>query len=185
MNIVQIPNHYQLFSLFTKLDSGCLPNGLFTSLIASLKNNHQWALSKKKGRVACLYQNCVSFKIPKGSPGVVTLIASFNFIEVHLNCSFESEIDNACFNVFSDIRSGLQTSWKTLYPSHISFKPGFFCTTCTSSDSCPADHYATTNDGGRFITCSHDDNCVRELFPSEVRWLKNTSKYNFVHVYII
>ena len=173
-----------LSSLLLYLDSGCLPNGLFTSLIASLKNNHQWALSKKYGRVACLYQNCVSFKIPKGSPGVVTLIASFNFIEVHLNCSFEFEIDNACINVFSDIRSGLQASWETLYPGKISFKPGFFCTSCTSSDSCPADHYATVNDGGRFTTCSQDDNCVRELFPSEVRWLKNTSKYNFVHVCI-
>ena len=174
-------NSQSLSTLLLYLDRRCLPNGLFTTLIASLKNNHQWALSKKHGRVACLYQNCVSFKIPKGSPGVVTLIASFNFIEVHLNCSFESEIDNACFNVFSDIRSGLQTSWQTLYPGHISFKPGFFCTTCTSSDSCPADHYTTVNDRGRFTTCSHDDNCVRELFPSEVRWLKNTSKYNFVH----
>lgn len=171
-----------LSTVLLYLDRGCLPNGLFTSLIASLKNNHQWALSKKNHKIACLYQNCVSFKIPKGSPGVVTLIASFNFIEVHLNCPFDSEIDKACISVFNDIRSGLQTSWETLYPGSISFKPAFFCTSCTTegpSDICPADHYATVNDGGMFVTCSHDDSCVKKLLPSEVRWLKNASKYNY------
>ena len=177
-----------LSSLLLYLDGGCLPNGLFTSLIASLKNDHQWALSKKNHKAACLYQNCIQLKIPGDLPGVVTLIASFSFIEIHLNCRIESEVDKACQRVFSDVKNGLQASWNTLYPGDVSFKLAFFCSSCailvsdapgTSSQDCPSvvqTHYATVNDGGRFETCSRDDNCVAKLDDSKLRWLKNTSE---------
>ena len=177
-----------LSTLLLYLDGGCLPNGLFTSLIASLKNDHRWALSKKNHKAACLYQNCVRFRIPGDLPGVVTLIASFSYIEIHLDCRIESEIDKACQRVFNDVKIGLQASWNTLYPGDVSFKLAFFCSNCailvsdapgTSSQDCPSvvqTHYATVNDGGRFETCSRDDSCVAKLDDSKLRWLKNTSE---------
>ena len=177
-----------LSTLLLYLDGGCLPNGLFTSLIASLKNDHQWALSKKKHRAACLYQNCVRFRIPGGLPGVVTLIASFSFIEIHLDCSIESKVDKACARVFSDVKSGLESTWRVLYPGTISFKLAFFCSSCaihlsnapgSSSQDCPPviqSHHATVNDGAEVETCSQDDSRVAELCDSKLRWLKNTSE---------
>ena len=177
-----------LSTLLLYLDGGCLPNGLFTSLIASLKNDHQWTLSKKNYGAACLYQNCVRFRIPGGLPGVVTLIASFSLIEIHLNCPIESKIDRACAKVFSDIKSGLESTWLVLYPGTISFKLAFFCSSCaihlsnapgSSSQDCPPviqSHHATVNDGGEVETCSQDDSRVVELCDSKLRWLKNTSE---------
>ena len=177
-----------LSPLLLFLDGGCLPNGLFTSLVASLKNIHKWELSKKNHRAACLYQNCVQFRIPGGFPGVVTLIASFSFVEIHLQCPIESEVDRACEKVFLDVKSGLQASWSTLYPGTISFKLAFFCSGCAmklsdapggSSQDCPSvvrSHYARVNDGEKFETCSLDDCCVAKLCESKLRWLKNISK---------
>ena len=178
-----------LSTLLLCLDGKCLPNGLFTSLIASLKNSHQWVLSQKNRRPACLYQNCVRFRIPGGLPGVVTLIASFSFIEVHLNCPIETEVDKSCSRVYNDIRSGLQASWNTLYPdTSVNFNVAFFCTSCaiaqsnapgSSSEECPVvvqSHHATVNAGGLFETCSRDDGRVTQLSEAKIRWLKNTGE---------
>ena len=85
--------------------SGCLPNGLFTSLIASLKNRHKWKLSYKMNKPACLYRNCIEFGFPGGLPGVITLIASFRLIEVHIfsTCIDGDLLDNVCATVLNDI----------------------------------------------------------------------------------
>jgi GTPase SAR1 family protein len=177
-----------LSPLLLCLDGGCLPNGLFTSLVASLLNNHKWTLSKKKNKAACLYQNCIRFRLPADLPGVVTLIASFSFIEVHLNCPIELEVDKACARVFSDIKSGLEASWRVLYSGAISFRRAFFCSSCaiiasaspgSSSQECPAviqSHYASVDAGGMYETCSDDDSRVLKLCGSKLRWIKNTGE---------
>ena len=142
----------------------------------------------KNYEAACLYQNCVQFRTPAGMPGVVTLIASFSFIEIHLSCPIELEVDDACVKVFSDIENSLKASWKTLYPGSISFKLAFFCSSCaiiasnapgSSSQDSPLviqSHHATVNAGGKSETCSCDNSRAVELCNSKLRWLKNTSE---------
>jgi GTPase SAR1 family protein len=176
-----------LSPLLLCLDGGCLPNGLFTSLIASLKNDHGWTISMKNFEAACLYQNCVRFRLPAGLPGVITLIASFSFVEIHLDCRIES-VDKACARVFSDVKSGLEASWRVLYPGAVSFRRAFFCSGCaiiasaspgSSSQQCPAviqSHHATLDAGGMYETCSRDDSLVSPLCDSKLRWIRNTSE---------
>ena len=177
-----------LSALLILLHGGCLPNGIFTSLVASLKNNYRWqlAVGGNLRKPTCLHQNCVTFKIPGKLPGSVTLIASFNYLEVHVTCPIEPKIDSICTRVYSDIKSGLETSWRVLYPGEVSFTPAFFCSSCPDSTAstepdCTTStrHHADVSEGGDYETCSVDSGFGTALQESKCRWLKNTG---MVHV---
>ena len=171
-----------LSPLLLYFSGGCLPNGLFTSLIASLKNRHKWKLSYKRSKPACLYRNCIEFRFPGGLPGVITLIASFRFIEVHVSssCIDGDSLDNVCATVFNDIYSGLQLSWKLLYPdADPSIHLGFFCNSCSSdSDGHPdvQPHLAILSECQKYEMCSLDPYCGTEPSDSKLHWLKIASK---------
>ena len=191
-----------LSALLILLHGGCLLNGIFTSLVASLKNNCGWqlAIGGNLRKPTCLHQNCVTFKIPGKLPGSVTLIASFNYLEVHMACSIEPKIDSICTRVYSDIKSGLETSWRVLYPGEVSFTPAFFCSSCsvssprqvsimppffccrhlhTSESDHPSSttHHADVSKEGDYETCSVDFRFGSALQESKRRWLKNTGMF--------
>ena len=186
----EICNHrcssVSLSALLIVLEGGCLPNGLFTSLIAALKNNHRWELAYggEYSRPVCLYQNCVSFSLPDDLPGIVTLIASFKYLEVHVNCTIEHLVDNVCAGIYRDIKSGLEASWHVLYPGEISFKLAFFCNSCPSSITSPLSkhlfefqkHHATISIH-KFEKCSIHPSCGSPISEPKLRWLKNISKF--------
>ena len=187
----EICNHrcssVSLSALLIVLEGGCLPNGLFTSLIAALKNNHGWELAYggEYSRPVCLYQNCVSFSLPDDLPGIVTLIASFKYLEVHVNCTIEHLVDNVCAGIYRDIKSGLEASWHVLYPGEISFKLAFFCNSCPSSITFPLSkhlfefqkHHATISIH-KYEKCSVHPSCGSLLSAPKLRWLRNISKFN-------
>ena len=182
LNAKEIHDHrncsQSLSPLLLNFDKGCLPNGLFTSLLSSLKNDYKWHLSYEENRPACLYRNCVEFDIPGGLPGIITLIDSFGSIEIHVfsSCIEEDELDDVCVKVFSEITSGLQQSWKLLYPRvSLSIKPAFFC----SSSNHPPDiqlHHATISECEKYEKCSLKRGTGIKLSDSKLRWLRNTSK---------
>ena len=172
-----------LSALLILIEGGCLPNGLFTSLVACLKNDHGWKLAYggQRQKPVCLYQNCVTFMVPEMLPGTVTLIASFKYLEVHVACSFESEIDEICACVFRDVKSGLKASWRVLYPGEVSFSLGFFCNSCpgsVSTESCfkVQLHHANISKKGKFEMCSVHPSCGSPLSEPKLRWLRNASK---------
>ena len=163
-----------LSPLLLYLDDGCLPNGLFSSLIAALNNDHNWSLSLIDKEPACLYQNCVKLSIPGGVPGSVTLIASFEYIEIHIDCIFESELADICHRVFDDVKSGLEASWKVLYPGDISFKAAFFCN-CTATDR---KHKSVISQCGKYETCSINTNHgVHTELDKKQHWMQIISKH--------
>ena len=184
-----------LSALLIRLHGGCLPNGLFTSLVVSLVNSCGWELYKLRGKPDCLYQNCVTFAVPGHlAGGTVTLIESFSYLEVHVSCLHESKIDSVCTRAFGDIKSGLKTSWKVLYPDagEVGFSPTFFCDSCnpTSAEHARERHRANISDEEDYETCSEDPKFGAPLCPSKLRWLKITSKSDLyilhnVHVAIV
>ena len=165
-----------LAALLIILRGGCLPNGLFTSLIVSLLNSCGWQLAYKPRlrKPICLYQNCVTFALPDNLPGTITLIASFKYLEVHVKCSIESEVDDICTGVYRDIKRSLEASWKVLYPGQASFSLAFFCDSCNST--CPeySKHHAKISDKRKYETCSEDLRCGAPLCDSKLRWLKSS-----------
>ena len=164
-----------LSPLLLYLDEGCLPNGLFTSLIAALNNDHNWSPSYINKEPACLYRNCVKLSIPGGVPGSVTLIASFEYIEIHIDCKFESELADICHRVYNDIKNGLEASWKVLYPGDISFKAAFFCS-CNATDS---KHKSVISSCGKYEMCSVDSSYGVRVTESDIKqhWIQIISKH--------
>ena len=180
-----------LSTLLILLGGGCLPNGLFTSLVASLKNNHGWKLAYggQRRKPICLYQNCVSFMVPGKLLGTVTLIASFKYLEVHVKCPIESEVDSICTRVFRDVKSGLEASWRVFYPGEVSFSLAFFCSSCPGSvatESCfkVQQHHAdiSKRDPEIYEICSIHPSCGSALSEPKLRWLRNASKCACVYL---
>lgn len=174
-----------LSTLLILLEDGYLPNGIFTSLIAALQNNYGWELAYREfqSQPACLYQNCVMFRIPGKLPGKVTLIASFQYLEIHLCVAdvVKHKIDTLCARVFSDITCGLDEAWKHLYPGEFSVKLAFFCDSCCStsiSTDCSSElHHADISDDGEYEICSKDQINGMFLCDSKLRWLRNIGTY--------
>ena len=188
-----------LSALLILLHGGCIPNGLFPSLIVFLMNSCEWQLFRQpNGKPICLYQNCVTFVGPGNLPDTtVTLIASFSYVEVHINCLIEHKVDSVCSRVYRDIKRGLETSWRVLYPTgeEVGFSRAFFCDSCNSTctrvfrdilekfwrASYPkADqvrHHAIVSDCGEYERCSKHARRGVPLRGSKLRWLENTSKY--------
>ena len=174
-----------LSPLLIYLADGCLPNGLFSSFVASLKNSHGWRLAYRGHKPICLYQNCIMFSVPGSGnlPGSVILIASFKYLEVHVNCPFESEIDSICSKVYEDINSGLKASWQVLYPEkELSFELAFFCSSCSgpsvSSESSSShlsslEYHHAEICSRKYEKCSLDPQRAIELCDSKLRWLRN------------
>ena len=162
-----------LSPLLLYFGEGCLPNGLFTSLIAALNNDPNWSLNYIKKKPACLYQNCVKLTIPGGVPGSVTLIASFEYIEIHIDC--KHNLADICHRVFNDIKNGLKTSWKVLYDREVSIKPAFFCN-CNATDS---KHKSFISDCGKYETCSIDTSLEVGDTESDKKqhWMQIISKH--------
>ena len=165
-----------LSALLIVLQGGCLPNGLFTSLMVSLMNHCGWRLYECEHEPICLYQNCVTFTVPGNLPGTITLIASFSYLEVHVNCSIESQVDSVCNTVYEDINRGLKTSWQVLYPGEVHFRLAFFCDSCSSTSPEHIKHHAEVSKGGKYETCSKDSKYGTPLCDSKLRWLRSTSK---------
>ena len=167
-----------LSALLILFHGGCLPNGLFTSLVVFLKNSCGWQLAVRgeSRKPTCLHQNCVSFTIPTQLAGSVTLIASFKYLEVHVDCTIEPKIDGICTRVFRDIKSGLEASWRVLYTGKVSFSTAFFCSTCSdSSNECDSKnrHHAKVSEDKDYETCSVNFKYGLPLHESKLRWLKN------------
>lgn len=168
-------------ALLLYLDGGCLPNGLFTSLISSLNNDHEWILHDEP---VLMYRNCMTFDVPVGGcPGVITLIASFQFIEVHVKCPEEISgdiLDSISTKVFADIKSGLESSLNLLYrDAHMTVKHGFICN-CSKSSLL---HHATVF--GKFWKCSLHSSQGGLLNAAQQHWNKNISTNKMVRQFSV
>ena len=115
----------------------CIPNGLFTSLIVSLMNSRKWKFNQPLSQI---YRNFIQFELPKNLPGVVTLIATFKSIEIHVSCDVEESKLKVCKSALKDIEESLQAAWKTLCPSAppVEFEHAFFCSKCAPKSYSPA-----------------------------------------------
>ena len=146
--------------------------GVFCATVVALlsEDNPQsnpWKVSLEKDKVtpSCLYQNCVQFAIEK-RPGMVTLIDSFEHIEIHLSKAAARKAEYPMLikhAVFECIR---QATLALHYDYH---QPdiGFGCPCKNSSDF----HSAEIGEDSIWI-CSKDNEECDDLLTCQSLWLQ-------------
>ena len=147
-----------------------LPVGVMPSLVVYLRNKCKWEISKLNANPACLWHNCIKFRMPGGGPASVFLINSTKFLEVHV-ISGEVKIDpKLCCTIREDIMAGLEEAHKSLHYGSHETKIGFLCSgVCGNTDE---PHLATLDDKKKAWTCSEDDSKGNDLTPREHVWLE-------------
>ena len=76
---------------------GCIPSGLFCCLVAHLlspTNPSPWKVCMERDKPLCLYRNCISF-IHKCTPGIVTLVDMFSYIQVHVEAMTKGYVETS------------------------------------------------------------------------------------------
>lgn len=150
--------------------NGCVPAGVFTLLIAYLRNFARWQLCMDSARnPRCLYRNCVEFDIPTGNRGSITLIDSFEHLEVHIFEASEKTCARNCFRVIQDLMDGVEEVGHRLHYGSLQPKAAFICFSLThGSGSAP--HPAEVVDDE--WVCSVDRKIGGELTYRQLVWLE-------------
>ena len=171
-SVVPIAFHYP---------GGLFPSGIFTSLISHLQNESNWNIMIKRGKPACLCKNCVQFSVRGKVTANVTLIYSYNWIEVHV-ALFGEDLQNACL-IRDVILSGLVHAEQVQKYEGLSAELAFICP-CGGAQSTSL-HLATAiSPDNQFMQCIQDESVVLPMTDRHRLWLQTTEGKNF-HGYIV
>ena len=144
---------------------GCVPYGLFSSLVAFLQ--HKCCIVEKDNQIPdCLYKDCVRFK-HRDFPAKFSIIDSILYIEVHLETG---DCTKVCPKIRQLIYEGLGRCAKILiYNGLKDVNDGFIC----SNKLCrhAAVPYKEDTNKAACIHCSRD----MDLTDQHIVWLKEES----------
>ena len=166
--------HSHIYLLFLFPDG--IPFGVFCALNASLINHAGWSLLEKSGRPAQVSRNRITFTLPDGNPGKVSLVDTFsNYIAVVMELNaLESDVLKQCQKLCPLIRDTVYTNIRKSVAAlhYMSTIPqlAFFCP--ESSRACSTSSHAaivTSNHSG--VTCSNERSILRPLTKENKMWL--------------
>ena len=145
-----------------------VPVGVMPSLVVYLQNTCEWKIyEKESGEPNCMKHNCIEFKLPGGKPGLVTLIDSTKFLEVHVKATLKRAAE-VCPQIKHDIIFGLQVVHKSLHYDPPNPEVRFLCSgECGNQEV----HLATLDDNRESWTCSKDPCMGEDLDKRHKLWL--------------
>ena len=164
--------------LLVHFPSKCAQNGVFCALVVHLLAACKWELQRKDGNLACVFRNCIQFKLP-GKPAIITLIDSFSFFEVHLRALPHPQI--LC-EVRKSIFTGLENAYRKLKYNNSKPEAGFLCV-CGSSPPHAATRYLLG--GNCYLVCTETSECSGTISNEQEMWFgelpsTNTSGENHI-----
>ena len=122
----------QSTSLIVKPTQGCIPSGLFCSLVAHLlspTNPSPWKVCMDGDKPFYLYRNCITFGL-KQKTEIVTLVDMFSYMVVLID-QISSRV---CREVRMSVHSGIKSACRILKYEDVEFEDAFICAgaSCTS-----------------------------------------------------
>ena len=115
-----------------------LPVGVMSSLVVYLRNISKWELAVDKCcKLACLYHNCIQFQLPDKMPGIMVLIDSTKFLEIHFDSTLG--LGNCLVCIRDDIVTGLNYVHESLRYDSSESKIGFLCSDSHHKEPCNYD----------------------------------------------
>ncbi len=146
-----------------------VPAGVFIILTVYLQKVAGWRLRLSSQKARCLHRNCVEFHLPTGHGGSVTLVDSFEYLEVHVLEASTLACQRACPRIARDILRGVGEVCDRLHYGTPQLKIAFFCHTPSSACS-QVPHLAEVVDDE--LVCSLSGRRSGELGSRDRVWLK-------------
>lgn len=147
------------------------PTGIFSCLIAYLRNKAEWKILKKNNLPKCFYKNCVQFIHETIR---VTLIYSARFVEVHPVWKLPQSQDERkkdCQVILTVLQQGLCEAAKVQSYDHLCPNFGIFC----PEKHGDGPHVAIMHPGGKnYWECVIENERIGNLTEQSLWW--STSK---------
>ena len=170
--ITFIQSHIYLLFLFPD----GIPFGVFCALNASLINHAGWSLLEESGRPAQVSRNRITFTLPDGNPGKVSLVDTFsNYIAVVMELNAEeSLVTKTCQKLCPAIRDTISTNIRkaaaALHYTGIIPQLAFFCPKSSSACS-TSSHPAIVTSDHSGVMCSKQRSILCSLTEQNKMWL--------------
>ena len=148
---------------------GLFPSGIFSSLISDLQNKSDWKISTKYKKPVCLYKNCVEFSISGSVTANVTLIYSYDWIELHANV-FGEDKQIACL-LRDALFSSLKHAEKIQKYNNLVPEIAFFCL-CKEGNPSSLHLASPVASGYKFMRCRQDERICTKLTDRHTLWLE-------------
>ena len=186
--ITFIQSHIYLLFLFPD----GIPFGVFCALNASLINHAGWSLLEESGRPAQVSRNRVTFTLPDGNPGKVSLVDTFsNYIAVVMELNAEESLvtktcQKLCPAICDTISTNIRKAAAALHYTGIIPQLAFFCPKSNSACS-TSSHAAIVTSDHSGVTCSKQRSILCSLTEQNKMWLtglQSTSSESgdYIHV---
>ena len=151
---------------------GLFPLGIFSSLISYLQNNSNWKILMKAGKPVCLFSNCIEFTVNDTVVANITLIYSYNWIEVHANVisDINSQMTSSLLNTLFE---GIHQAQKIQKHSSLVPKLAFFCSCKAGGQSRSSLHLASpVTPNNKFMRCRINERLCTKLSEKHQLWLE-------------
>ena len=170
--ITFIQSHIYLLFLFPD----GIPFGVFCALNASLINHAGWSLLEESGRPAQVSRNRITFTLPDGNPGKVSLVDTFrNYIAVVMELNAEESLvtktcQKLCPAICDTISTNIRKAAAALHYTGIIPQLAFFCPKSSSACS-TSSHPAIVTSDHSGVTCSKQRSILCSLTDQNKMWL--------------
>ena len=169
--------HHRVFTssadpLLIRFVSGCIRCGVFCCLVVFLMKKCGWKVCLPSGEPIFLARNCVKFGLPN-SPGSVTLIDSFSYVEAHIK-ALPKVCQKMCSVVRQSILDGIDAASNALHYDNDKPVISIFCP--HEGETLASErHYAVVYIDSMLWCCSKNIDLGGDLKPSDAIWLSTTS----------
>ena len=131
-----------------------------------------WKVCLPSGEPIFLARNCVKFGLPN-SPGSVTLIDSFSYVEAHVK-ALPKVCQKMCSVVRQSILDGIDAASNALHYNNDKPVISIFCP--HEGETLASErHYAVVYTDSMLWCCSKNIDLGGDLKPSDAIWLSTTS----------
>ena len=154
--------------LLIRFVSGCIRCGVFCCLVVFLMKKCGWIVCLPSGKPVLLARNCVKFRLPD-SPGSVTLIDSFSYMEVHVKAR-PHVLLTVCPLVRASVLEGVDAASDALHYNNDKPVISIFCPHEGATQQGKR-HFADIHLSTKLWCCSEDFDLDGDLKTSHTVWL--------------
>ncbi|XP_064400862.1 uncharacterized protein LOC135346998 isoform X3 [Halichondria panicea] len=161
--------------LLIRFVSGCIRCGVFCCLVVFLMKKCGWIVCLPSGEPVLLARNCVKFRLPD-SPGSVTLIDSFSYMEVHIKAR-PHVLLTVCPLVRASVLEGVDAASDALHYNNDKPVISIFCPHKGATQQGKR-HFADIHVSTKLWCCSEDFDLDGDLKTSHTVWLGTAADVN-------
>ena len=165
----EIRGNKHLPPLCISFDGGCVPSGVFCSLVATLLQK-SWKLCMKDEKPYCCFRNCITFSYQRRT---ITLVDFYSHFSIYM-----------CIPTFANalkispltIRNIIHDSIKHLQCTTLSFQDAIRCPSHPEAAHVALWHLPEPSDEEEYYTCTVDDTCTGSMPGDYQIWRKGMLK---------